>query len=118
MDVDDPPREPIDDLRREDLHVASHHDQLDVGLLERVEQRSLLGRLVNGVHRQMEERNPVVLGDLPMVLVIRDHDGHVGRQLAEPNPRKEVEQAVALPRNQQGDPCPLIGLDHLPLHVE
>jgi hypothetical protein len=108
----------FDDLRRQDLHVAGEHDQLDVGLIERREERPLLGCLVVGIDGKVQERHAEVLGDLAVVLVVRDDDGDVGREFAEADPCQEVEEAVPLLRHEQRNPRPLSRLDDLPRHAQ
>jgi probable blue pigment (indigoidine) exporter len=94
VEVDDPAGQRIAHRRRQHLHVAGEHHQLDALLLDQGEQPGVGRGLRVGGDREVVERDAVALGERPEVAVVRPDGGDVDRQLAGPPAVQEVEQAV------------------------
>ena len=74
VDVDDPIRVRCDEVVAEDLHVASHHDQLDAMIGERCQHLSLLFGLGVRRHGKVKVGHAHVFGDAGVVWVVRHDD--------------------------------------------
>ena len=110
MDVDDPVRPRVGERRREDLHVAGQHDEVDAVLVEQGRLHlCLLGRLGVRGHGQVEELDAEPRGDVGVVGVVADDEGDVDGQLAGAPAGEEVVQAVRLLRREERDPGRLVG---------
>src|SRR5690606_2855423 len=70
VDVDRAPGQRLAHARREDLHVARQHHQVDPFALDQVQDRLLLPRAVAVVHRQVVERHAVGGGERGEVGVV------------------------------------------------
>jgi probable blue pigment (indigoidine) exporter len=96
VDVDDPPRKRIAHRRRQHLHVAGEHHQLDLLLGDQGEQRGVGGVTGLGGDREVVEGHAVALGERAEVRVVRPDGDDVDRQLARPPAVQQVEQAVVV----------------------
>ena len=100
VDVDHPAGQLVADPVREDLHVARHHDELDVERRHQLQQPVLGLHLRRGRHGHVVERHAVELGDRGEVGVVRDHPDDVDRQPRGTLPEQQVGEAVRGRRDQ------------------
>ena len=114
MDVDRRRGDTFEEARREDLHVAREHDEID--LCEQREHLCLGGRLVAGRH--VVERQVEVAGALLEIGVIRDDEGGTSFELTLLEPPEEVEQAVVDLRDEDRDALRRVAAREAPVHAE
>ena len=96
MDVDD--RVGRDESVAQDLHVASHHDEFDAVLVERLEHGRLLLDLGVRCHGEMEVLDAHVGGDVGVIGVVRHDHSEIHRQFAAAPTGEEVVEAMWLLR--------------------
>ncbi len=96
VNVDDAPRPAAHEVRRQDLHVAGQHHQMDTVALEQFLLPRFGLRLAVGSDRHDLEGQAEVLGRGTVVGVIGNHQHHLAGQLAQPLPQQEIIQAVGV----------------------
>ncbi len=116
MDVDDRHAETIDEVAGEDLHVPGEHDEIDVSA-ELLHQLALgLGLLPS---RPAGERTAA---PAPRhrhgVLVVGDDGGDLHRELAAAPAPEQIQEAVVVAADHQGDPLEGISRPQPPPHAE
>jgi len=99
VDIDRPALQGIAQPRRQDLHVARQHDQVDAVGVQQFDDARLLGELGRfagtGLERQVVERDIVTGRELVEVHVVR-HDGrNFHRQQAAAVAEQQVVEAMA-----------------------
>ena len=106
--------EPLEEVRREDLHVAGEHHQVDVG--EQLEEPCLGGGLVLG--RDVVEGQPVRCDPLGELGVVRDDHRRTAFELALLEAPEEVEEAVVVAGDEDRDALLGIRASEAPVHLE
>ncbi len=110
--------EPIDERRREDLHVTGQDDELDAGLGGQLGQAIFLRGPVVTTHGKMVEGDPESLGGRRAGRVIAGHEGDTGRQVAGGRTAQQVVETVHLLGGEDGDRARLVRVAKLPLHAQ
>ena len=118
VDVDRPAGQRIAQRRREDLHVARQHDQVDPFALDQVDDAVLLLFAVFGGDRQVVEGDAVRLGERREVGVVGRDAGDLHRQLPAVHAEQQVVEAVTLLADQHHQSRLATGVVELPVHVE
>lgn len=103
VDVDDPPFPLFDELRGEDLHVARQDYQIDLEVRHDPIELGLLCRLRLGSHREVMKRDSERFGDVAGVLVVADHCGDRGRDVANSPTTDEIDHAMWVLGGEDGD---------------
>ena len=116
VDVDRAPGQRRAQLRREDLHVARQHHQVDALALHQFQDPGFLRIARGGVDRKVVEGHAVGARELRIVGVVGSHRDDVRPQLAAVGAEQQVVEAVALPADQHQQPRAPTHVVHVPLH--
>jgi hypothetical protein len=117
MDVDDRRTDAIEEVARQDLHVAREHDEVAASA-QQLEQARLGLRLRLRRDRHMVERQAIGLYVRAQVLVVgRDQDDLRVELLATPAPQ-QLLKAVVLARDEDRDALAHRGVPEPPVHGE
>ena len=111
-------RQPVAQLRRQHLHVAGEHDEIDVLLLDDLPQARFLLQLVAGIDRQVVERHVVPSRQLVEVAVVGDDRRDLHVQAAGPVAVEQIVEAVAELGHQQQQALRPFGIVEVPFHAE
>ncbi len=95
-----PRGEPRNHRRRQYLHVAREHDQLDLLVVDQRQQLRFLLLLRRSCHRRVEIADALRLDAPPHGIVVRDDSGELHRQVADRVAVEQIVEAVPEFRNQ------------------
>ena len=116
MDVDRAPGQRFAQTRRQDLHVARQHHQVDALALDQFQDPLLLRYAAAGIDREVVEGHAVAARKLRVVGVVGRHRGDVRAQLAAVGAEQQVVEAVALPAHQHQQSRAPAHVVHRPVH--
>lgn len=94
VDVDDASRHGLAKCRRKDLHVTGQNNKLNVVLLDKLEDLSLLLSLGILCNRQMMELDSVALGEGSVLGVVGHNNRNLHAQLASLHAEEKIVQTV------------------------
>lgn len=112
VDVDDPPGEPVADVRAEDLHVPGEDDEIDSEFLDEGEQLFVGLGSCFGRDGDVAEFDAFTLNDVAQVLVIGDDDGDFCLELSRMVTIQEVEKTVIVFGDQNHDARAIVHSPH------
>src|SRR6267143_2104894 len=118
VNVDDPVGKSARELRAQDLHVPSQHNQIGLIGCKQLEFFLLLFLLIFGADRKDVERDAKSFRHGLQVRVIADHQRNASRQFSRYVPEQQIVQAVAVFRDKNGDALDGIGKVNSPLHLQ
>src|SRR5574341_1034918 len=118
VNVDDGTPHQREKVGAEDLHVASHHNQLDTMLFHDREHLSLLLGFRLFGDRTHHKWNVEEFGPRRAGLVIGDDDGNVDMQFVALMPLEQISQTVVLFRDEHSDSRAMAGMMDLVPHLE
>src|SRR6267154_95305 len=118
VNVDDPVGKSARELRAQDLHVPSEHNQVDMIVCEQLKFFLLLLLLIFGPDRKHVERDTKALRHGLQVRMVADYERNASRQFSRYVPKQQIVQAVAVFRDKNGDALDGIGKVNSPLHLQ
>ena len=96
VDVDRPAGESGAEVVAQDLHVAGEDHEVDAVGVDEIEHRRFLAGLAVGLDREVDEGDPVALGDLAAVGVVGHDEGDVDGEPARAPAVQQIDQAVVV----------------------
>ena len=118
VDVDRAASQCLAQARREDLHVARQHHQVDLFAHGQVDDRLLLCIAIAGIDRQVVERHAIGRSERGEVLVVGCHRDDVRTQLATVGTEQQIVETMALLAHQHQQARAATCIVQLPVHAE